>query len=73
MDDGGSVREAVGSLVRSAGFKLRTFASAQELLASPRAQVPSCLMLDVELPGISGLELLQDLPESDAQIPIIPH
>jgi len=71
VDDDGSVREAVGSLVRSAGLKLRTFASAQELLASPRAQVPSCLMLDVELHGISGLELQQDLAKSDAQIPII--
>ena len=51
VDDDASVREAVGRLVRSAGWKVETFASAQEFLASPWADVPSCLILDVRLPG----------------------
>jgi DNA-binding NtrC family response regulator len=71
VDDDASVREAVESLVRSAGFRAETFASAQEFLASPRPHVPSCLVLDVELPGISGLDLQHELAKSDAQIPII--
>jgi DNA-binding NtrC family response regulator len=71
VDDDASVREAVESLVRSAGFRAETFASAQEFLASPRARVPSCLVLDVELPGISGLDLQRELAKSDAHIPII--
>src|SRR5215510_8037474 len=53
VDDDASVREAVGSLIRSAGLRVETFASAQEFLASPRADVPSCLVLDVQLPGLS--------------------
>jgi DNA-binding NtrC family response regulator len=71
VDDDASVREAVESLVRSAGFRAETFASAQEFLASPRSSAPSCLVLDVELPGISGLDLQHELAKSGAQIPII--
>ena len=71
VDDDASVREAVGSLVRSAGFRAETFASAQEFLTSPRDDGPSCLVLDVELPGLSGLDLQQELVKSDTQIPII--
>ena len=71
VDDDASVREAVGSLIRSAGFKLKAFASANEFLASPRVEVPSCLVLDVELPGLSGFDLQQELAKSDTQIPII--
>src|SRR5208282_3081912 len=71
VDDDASVREAVESLVRSAGFRAETFASAQEFLASPRPNVPSCLVLDVELPGINGLDLQHELAKSDDQIPII--
>ena len=51
LDDDPSVREAVARLVRSAGWKVETFASAQEFLASAWADVPSCLILDVQLPG----------------------
>ena len=47
VDDDASVREALGSLIRSAGLGVKTFASAQEFLAHPRADVPSCLVLDV--------------------------
>jgi len=65
------VREAVGSLIRSAGFRVRTFESAQEFLATPRAEVPSCLVLDVRLPGLNGLDLQRELARADVHIPII--
>src|SRR5271165_2424365 len=71
VDDDPSVREAVEGLVRSAGLRARTFPSAQEFLASAGAEVPSCLVLDVELPGLSGLDLQQELARADVPIPII--
>ena len=71
VDDDASVREAVESLIRSAGYRAETFASAQEFLASPHVDVPGCLVLDVELPGLSGLDLQQELATKGAQIPII--
>ncbi|MCU1310458.1 MAG: transcriptional regulator, NifA subfamily, Fis Family [Candidatus Angelobacter sp.] len=71
VDDDESILEAVGSLVRSAGFPVETFASAQEFLTSPRENPPSCLVLDVQLPGLSGLELQQELTKSDVRVPII--
>ena len=71
VDDDESVRDAVGRLVRSAGWKVETFASAQEFLASPWADVPSCLILDVRLPGLSGLDLQQRLAKSGARTSII--
>src|SRR2546425_5438368 len=71
VDDDASVREALGSLIRSAGLRAETFASAQEFLARPRADVPSCLVLDVRLPGLSGLDLQQRMAEGNIEIPII--
>jgi DNA-binding NtrC family response regulator len=71
VDDDASVRDAVARLVRSAGWTVETFASAQEFLASPWAQVPSCLVLDVQLPGLSGLDLQQHLAKSGARTSII--
>jgi DNA-binding NtrC family response regulator len=71
VDDDPSVREAVGRLVRSAGWRVETFASAREFLASPWADVPSCLILDVQLPGLSGLDLQQQLAKSGARTAII--
>jgi DNA-binding NtrC family response regulator len=71
VDDDVSVRESVGSLIRSAGFRAETFASAQECLAGLQAEVPSCLVLDVQLPGLSGLDLQQQLAKADVQLPII--
>ena len=71
VDDDASVRDAVGRLVRSAGWKVETFASAQEFLASAWADVPSCLILDVQLPGLSGLDLQQQLAKSGARTSII--
>jgi DNA-binding NtrC family response regulator len=71
VDDDVSVREAVGRLVRSGGWPVETFASAQEFLASPWAGVSSCLILDVQLPGLSGLDLQERLAKSGARISIV--
>src|SRR2546428_1289047 len=71
VDDDVSVREGLENLLRSAGFTVQTFSSAQEFLASARADVPSCLVLDVQLPGLSGLDLQQELAKADIEIPII--
>jgi DNA-binding NtrC family response regulator len=71
VDDDLSVREAVGSLIRSDGLNVRTFGSAQEFLASLRKERPSCLVLDIQLPDINGFELQQELATKDIQVPII--
>src|SRR5262245_51499137 len=70
VDDDVSVRESVELLIRAAGWKVETFASAQEFLARARAKVPSCMVLDVTLPGLNGLELQQELAER-TDMPII--
>ena len=56
VDDDASVREALGRLIRSAGLKVEAFASAEEFLCLARTDVPSCLLLDVRLPDLSGSE-----------------
>jgi FixJ family two-component response regulator len=71
VDDDASVREALESLVRSAGYKVETFASAQDFLASNRPDVPSCLVLDVRLPGLSGLDLQNRMAGANREIPIV--
>ena len=71
VDDDASVREALGSLIRSAGLTVQTFESALEFLARPRPDVPSCLVLDVRLPGLSGLDLQKRMAEVDIAIPIV--
>jgi FixJ family two-component response regulator len=71
VDDDASVRESLSSLIRSVGLRVEMFASAQEFLAGSRPDVPSCLVLDVRLPGLSGLDLQRQLSESGTQIPII--
>jgi len=71
VDDDASVREGVASLVRSSGLKALTFASAQKFLDTSRGEMPSCLVLDVELPGLSGLDLQQELAKANVRIPII--
>jgi FixJ family two-component response regulator len=71
VDDDASVREALESLIRSAGLKVETFSSAQEFLVRPRANVASCLVLDVRLPGLSGLDLQKRMAEANIEIPII--
>src|SRR5437016_9892611 len=70
VDDDVSVRESVELLIRAAGWQPETFASAQEFLSRPRPTVPCCLVLDVTLPGLSGLELQQQLVER-TYMPII--
>jgi len=71
VDDDESVRESLESLLRSVGLRVAAFASAQEFLASPRDDVTSCLVLDLRLPGQSGLDLQKRLTELDIQIPIV--
>ena len=71
VDDDLSVREALGSLIRAAGLVVRTFGSAREFLACSREETPSCLILDVRLPGLSGLDLQQRMAEAGLEIPII--
>jgi PAS domain S-box-containing protein len=71
IDDDSSMRESLRNLMGSAGFAVRTFASAQEFLTSQRPDGPACLVLDVQLPGISGLDLQQELAKVAVQIPII--
>jgi len=71
VDDDLSAREGVAGLIRSAGLMAKTFASGEEFLAAPRPKAPSCLVLDVNLPGVNGLELQQKLAKSDVQMPII--
>jgi FixJ family two-component response regulator len=71
VDDDVSVREALEGLIRSAGLGVETFRSAQEFLARQRADLPSCLVLDVRLPGLSGLDLQKRMAESNLEIPIV--
>jgi len=71
IDDDESIREALNSLIRSVGLGVETFASAHEFLQSSRPDVPACLILDVRMPGLSGLDLQRDLAEANIHIPII--
>jgi FixJ family two-component response regulator/signal transduction histidine kinase len=71
VDDDPSVRSSTERLVRSAGFKVKTFGSAAEFLESFRTEGPACLVLDVRLPGQSGLDLQRELAGSGVQIPVI--
>jgi FixJ family two-component response regulator len=71
VDDDVSVRESLELLVRDEHWKPQTFASAQEFLDHPRKRVPSCLVLDLSLPGLNGLELQKQLAVEDIAMPII--
>jgi FixJ family two-component response regulator len=71
VDDDVSVRESLELLVRNAGWQPETFESAQEFLTRPRPQVPSCLVLDLSLPGISGLDLQKQVSTERSDMPII--
>jgi len=71
VDDDQSTRESLSNLLRSTGLNVQTFASAREFLTNPRPDAPSCLVLDVQLPGFSGLELQQELAKGHAPMPII--
>lgn len=71
VDDDLSLREALRSLIRSVGLRCATFESADEFLASARHDGPACLMLDVQLPGKSGLDLSSNLRKAGVEMPII--
>ncbi len=71
VDDDPSAREGVARLIRSAGLMAKTFASAEEFLAGPRPRMLSCLVLDVNLPGVSGLDLQEELAKTGPPVPII--
>lgn len=71
VDDDSSVREALSSLIRSVGLHVETFASAQDFLSYRRPDVAACLVLDVRLPDLSGLDLQRRLVEAGEWIPII--
>jgi len=71
IDDDAGVRESIRDLVESVGLRAQSFATAQEFLSSDRPDGASCLVLDVRLPGISGLDLQNELRRVGAKIPII--
>jgi FixJ family two-component response regulator len=71
VDDDEAVRESLERLIRSARFNVKTFAAAKQFLESERPEVPSCLVLDVKLPGLGGLDLQSQLSESNIPIPIV--
>jgi FixJ family two-component response regulator len=71
VDDDPSVRRAVKRLVESVGLQVELFGSAQQFLQASRPDLPSCLVLDIRLRGISGLDFQQELAETDVRIPII--
>lgn len=71
VDDNAGVRDATRSLLESIGIGVQTFESASEFLSSKRPEVPACLVLDVRLPGLSGLDLQRDLARAGISIPIV--
>src|SRR5438309_11416033 len=71
VDDDPSVRRAIQRLVESIGFQVELFASAQEFLRSKRPDAPSCLVLDIRLPGISGLDVQRQLAQANLHLPSI--
>jgi FixJ family two-component response regulator len=71
VDDDASVRDALGSLIRSVGLQVRLFGSAHEFLGSSKSESPACLVLDVRMPGLSGLDCQRQLADAGIQVPII--
>jgi FixJ family two-component response regulator len=71
VDDDPSIREAIKSLISLVGVRVETFGTAQEFLRSERPDLPGCVVLDVELPGLSGLDLQRELAAHGIKIPII--
>ena len=71
IDDDGMVRDAVKDLLRSVGLSVESFESAQDFLQSKRSDAPGCIVLDVRLPGASGLEFQRTLVESGILLPVI--
>jgi FixJ family two-component response regulator len=71
VDDDLSVRRSTERLIRSIGLEVQTFTSAREFLKSSRPKGPACLVLDVRMPGLSGMDLQRELARSEIHIPII--
>jgi FixJ family two-component response regulator len=71
VDDDASVREALDSLIRSVGFRVEAFASVQDFLSRAPTSAPTCLVLDVRMPGLSGLDCQRQLADAGQHLPII--
>ncbi|MCK5271853.1 MAG: response regulator transcription factor [Sedimentisphaerales bacterium] len=71
IDDDPSARRGLSRLIRVAGFSVRAFASAQDFLASQHCKGPGCIVLDVQMPGLSGLDLQAELNKTEYNMPII--
>jgi len=71
VDDDASVRDSLRRLITSVGLKVEVFPNARAFLTRPRSDTPGCLVLDIRLPGLSGLDLQRELAETDATLPII--
>jgi FixJ family two-component response regulator len=71
VDDDHSVRESLARLIRSVGFGVQLFGSAEEFLSAGRGREPDCLILDIRMPGMNGLELQRELSVSDRDLPLI--
>lgn len=71
IDDDGDLCDALGSMLKTVGFHVGTFCSAEEYLAHPERNMADCLILDVRLPGMSGIQLQNVLRDSGDQVPIV--
>ena len=71
VDDDESVREALRNLLRSAGYDVRAFCSAEDFLEHPASEAFSCVVTDVQMPGMGGLELQKRIVASDTRLPVI--
>src|SRR5450755_2041813 len=71
VDDDALVRASIGGMLKSVGLRAETFETPQEFLRSKRPDAPSCLVLDVRLPGVNGLDFQRELADAGVRIPII--
>jgi two-component system response regulator FixJ len=71
VDDDASFRKAVARMLRASGFAVKTFASAAEYLAAPEAEIPGCVLVDLQMPGSSGLDLQEALAQAGHAMPVI--
>ncbi len=71
VDDDQSVRESLGRLIRSVGYGVQVFGSAEEFLSASQGRQADCLILDIRMPGMSGLELQRELSASNCGLPVI--
>ena len=71
VDDDHSVRESLARLIRSVGFSVQVFGSAEEFLSAGQSREPDCLILDIRMPGMSGLELQRELSASDRDLRVV--